>query len=130
MLTKLHTVSFLEYFGRQRDDKSCQCGCKETIKYQKIIKERLLTVFQHVTELPVSHSAIRHTVKLHDFLDLCSAELRLFAGSQHEATDELVLRDDAAAKPVMIFEKLQGTDAILENGNPEFVKNLVHRWIS
>ena len=94
------------------------------------LHQLMLTVFQHVTEFSVPHAAIRNTVKFCNFLDLCSAELCLLPSSQHKATDELVLCDDATAKLVMIFEKLQGADAILENGHTQFVENFIECWVS
>ena len=90
----------------------------------------MLTVFQHVTEFPVPHTAIRDTVKFSDFLDVRSAELCLLPSSQHQAADELVLCDDTAAKLVMIFEKLHGSDAVLEDGHTQFVENFIETCIS
>lgn len=89
-------------------------------------RERLqLTVFKHVTKFPVPNSSIRNTVEINNLLYFWTTQLGLFACCQYKATDKLVFCNDSTSQFVIIFEKLQRSNSILKNCNPQFIKNLI-----
>jgi hypothetical protein len=87
-------------------------------------------IFHEMAEFLVAYSTIGLLVEVGQVLYLPSSKPRLLAYAQHQATLELILRDDATAEFVVVAEELGGSDAMFVDSDLDALEELLQLIVS